>query len=230
MYRFITSLLLLISSVAMNAQLFNDLEPGRQPFVRISVDPTVRLKTFMQNAKTTGFEVTVDSEIKQNLFLSGGFGRSMTNQDIESFQYTNNGYFLNGGANLNLTKYRKPTDRDIFFVGLHYGFSRFTQEAPRIELENAWGKYSTSVDKERLSASWVEVAMGLKAEVAKNIFIGWTGEAKILSHVGSSTIEPYNIPGFGKNDSAFSFDFNFFISYAISFKPKKQPVATEDTL
>lgn len=230
MYRFIISIILLVATTAMNAQLFEDLEPGRLRFVRISVDPTVPLKTYLQSADITGFEATIDTEIKRNLFISTGFGTSSTNQNIESLEYANNGFFLNAGANLNLTKYRKPTDRDIFFVGLHYGFSSFTHQAPRISLSSDWGDTELSIGEEKLSASWIEIAMGVKAELGKNIFLGWTGEAKILSHVSSAEIPPYNIPGFGKNDSSVSFDFNIFISYAISFKGKSKPLPTDDTL
>ena len=223
MWRFITSILLLMSSLVLRAQLFHPLEEGRSPFVRISVDPTVLLKTFLQEADMYGFKATVDSEIKQNLFLMGGIGFLNTNLEHDNFVYNNSGMFGVIGADLNLTKYKSPKDRDIFFVGLHYGFATLSHEASSIVLTNYWGDYPTEVSRESYAASWVEIAMGLKAEAAKNIFIGWTAEAKFKTHLSQGEMIPYNIPGYGKNDSKVAFDISFFVSYAITMKPKKRP-------
>ena len=223
MWRFITSILLLISPLLLRAQLFHPLEEGRSPFVRISVDPTVSLKTFMQSAAMYGLEATVDTEIKQNLFLIGGAGYINTHINEESFTYSNSGMFAMFGADLNLTKYQSPKDRDIFFVGLHYGFATLSHEATGIFLENDWGDYSTDIASEMHTATWIEIAMGFKAEAAKNIFIGWTGKAKFRTHLSDGDMVPYNIPGYGKTDSQVSFGLNFFVSYAITMKAKKKP-------
>lgn len=213
----------------MRAQLFHPLEEGRAPFVRISIDPTAPLKTFLQKADVLGFEATVDSEIKQNLFLMGGFGFANTSVDEATYKYRNSGMYGVIGADLNLTKYLDPTDRDIFFVGLHYGFAGMSHEARDIKMINYWGEYRTFVPKESHTATWVEVAMGVKAEVAKNIFIGWTGEAKFRTHLSKGEMIPYNIPGYGINNEKFAFDLSLFVSYAITMKPKKKAVIVEPT-
>ncbi|MDA3852721.1 MAG: DUF6048 family protein [Bacteroidales bacterium] len=207
----------------MRAQLLHPLEEGRSPFVRISVDPTVSLKTFLQEANMYGFEATIDSEIKQNLFLIGGIGFLQTTLEEANYGYNNSGMFGMIGADLNLTKYKSPKDRDIFFVGLHYGFATLSHEANSIVMSNHWGDFSTEVPRESHAATWIEIAMGLKAEAAKNIFIGWTGEAKFKTHLSQGEMIPYNIPGYGKNDSKVAFDISFFVSYAITMKPKKKP-------
>ncbi len=207
-----------------NAQLFQPLEQGRSPFVRISIDPTVPVKTFLQKANMTGFELTVDSEIKQNLFAVGGFGMGTCNISQSTYSYSNAGTFAKIGADLNLTQYKNPQDRDIFFIGLRYGFAVLSHEAQDIVLENEWGVYNTSVPREGRTASWLELAMGVRAEMAKNVFIGWTGAAKFRTHLSEGEMRPYNVPGFGKNDNSFTFDLNFFISYAITMKPKKAPL------
>ena len=217
----------MLSPLIMRAQLFSDLEEGRSPFVRISFDPTVSLKTFMQKANMTGFEATVDTEIKQNLFIMGGIGVINTNLEKEAYEYTNTGMYAVLGADLNLTKYISPADRDIFFVGLHYGLASLSHEASGIVVSEYWEDYPVSVAQEFRMATWVEVAMGVKAEMVKNVFIGWTAEAKFRTHLSSGEMVPYNIPGYGKNDSKVAFDLSFFVSYAITMKPKKKPVNVE---
>jgi len=228
MQRFIISLILLLAPLVMRAQLFKPLEVGRSPFVRLSVDPTVPLKTFLQKADMTGFEATVDSEIMQNLFLIGGLGNTSTHMSDERFSYANTGAYAFVGADLNLTQYANPQDRDIFFVGLRYGFSVMSHEAEDIVMENYWGSYSTDVASEAFSASWLELAAGVKTEWAKNFFVGWTAEAKFRTHLSDGEMTPYNIPGFGKTDASFTFDLNIFLSYAITLKPKKAAPLTEE--
>ena len=228
MWRFIISIILFITPLVTNAQLFKKLEVGRSPFIRLSVDPTVTLKTFLQKADLNGLEATVDSEILQNLFVVGGVG--MTNVSIkeDNFAYANNGLYAMLGADLNLTKYQNVRDRGIFFVGLRYGFATMTHEASGIQLDNYWGENNISIAREALTASWAELAFGIKTEFAKNFFLGWTGEAKLRTHCGSKQMSPYNIPGYGKNNKAFAFDINIFLSYAFTMKPKKAPLeATE---
>ncbi len=228
MWRFFTSILLIISPLVANAQLFKDLEEGRSPFVRISFDPTVSLKTYMQEATMTGFATTVDGEIKQNLFLVGGFGMINTNLNNGEYDYNNTGMYITVGADLNLTKYLNPKDRDIFFLGFHYGFSLLSHEATGISISNYWGDYSTSISREEHTASWVELVVGSKAELVKNVFIGWTGKVCFRTHVSDGDMLPYNIPGYGKYDteSRTAFDLNFFISYAFTMKPKKKKTST----
>lgn len=175
-----------------------------------------------------GVEATVDTEIKQNLFLIGGMGYINTNIDEDTYTYSNSGMFGMVGADLNLTKYVSPQDRDIFFVGLHYGFATLSHQASDIIIaNNPWGESYTSVPKEAHTATWVEIAMGVKAEAAKNIFIGWTAEAKFRTHLSNGEMIPYNIPGYGKTASNVAFDISFFISYAITMKPKKAPINIE---
>ena len=205
----------------MNAQLFTPLEVGRKPFVRVSFDPTVSLKSYLQHANLAGFESSVDTEIKQNLFLTGGFGILNVQQDEPNFQYTSNGMFLSVGADLNLTKYTNPLDRNIFFVGLHYGYAVLTHNASSIVfVDDYWKAAPRSISSESITASWVEVAMGLKVEAVKNIFIGWTGEAKFRSHLSSGEMRPYMVPGLGKTETKFNLGINIFVSYAFTMKPK----------
>lgn len=217
------------SSLLIRAQLFHPLEEGRAPFVRISVDPTVPLKTFLQKANISGFEATIDSEIKQNLFLIGGMGYINARLNEEDYVYSNSGMFGVFGADLNLTKYVDPSDRDIFFVGFHYGFAALSHEATDIKMNNYWGDYYTSVPRESHFATWVEVAMGVKAEVGKNIFIGWTGEVKFRNKLTKGEMIPYVIPGYGKNNESYAFDLSLFVSYAFTMKPKKRAVIIEPT-
>lgn len=221
MSRFIINIILVLCSFSMQAQLFDPIENGRAKHIRLSIDPTVPLKTYMQDADIMGLEVTIDTEVKQNLFLIGITGFSNTSKVSDAFNYKSNGAYLALGADVNLTDRPLLTDRDIFFMGLRYGISVFNQEVEGISISNPWGEYKANIPSETVNAGWFEIALGIKSEFAKNLFIGWTGEAKFKTHCKNTATPPYHIPGYGKfSDSRFAFDMNFFLSYAFTFKAK----------
>lgn len=210
------------------AQLFKPIEPGRQQMLRISIDPTLSLKSFLQEPDIFGFESTVDMEVKQNLFLIAGFGMADVDQTSDLFAYKCNGMFMTLGADLNLTAYRDPQDRHIFYMGMHYGYALVSHEASDINFSNHWVTTELSVPSENRTASWVELTMGIKTEAFNNFFIGWSGESKIRTHLSDGEMLPYYIPGFGKTTKRVSLDFNIWVSYAISFKPKKKKIEEEE--
>ena len=221
MSRYIISLLFCVLFESVSAQLFRPLESGRQPMIRVSVDPTLYLRRYFQDADMVGFDVAVDTEIKQNLFIEAGMGVANLNLDDKFLDYKSNGMFLTLGANLNLTKYQTPQDRHIFYVGFHYGYAFMAHEATDIYYSNHWGTPDLFIPLENRTASWLGLAMGLKAEAAKNFFIGWSAESKLRTHLSSGAMKPYYIAGFGKTNNRVSLDFNIWLSYAFSFKPRK---------
>jgi hypothetical protein len=218
MLRYTISLILLTIALSLQSQVFKDLEEGRRPFVRLSFDPTISLKSYLQDPNLVGFEAAIDSEIKQNTFAIAEVGNLSTIYDSDDFRYANNGLYARVGLDINLTKYRKPSDRDIFFIGGRFGFSTFNQKVDDIILDNYWGEKKEYIPDEIYSAMWIEIVAGVKAEMTKNLFIGWTGRAKVKTYLSSGEISPYIIPGFGKNDSRIAFAFNIYLSYAIFLK------------
>ena len=206
----------------MSAQLFEPLEAGRQPILRLSVDPSLFARSYFQEADMSGFDVAVDTEVKQNLYLETSFGVANISQTTDAFSYVSDGVYATLGANLNLTAYQNPQDRHIFYFGVHYGFARLNHHANDIVISDYyWGDARLSVPQEVRSASWVELTLGIKAEAAKNFFIGWSAESKLRTHLSPGEMSPYYIPGFGKAENALGLGFNIWVSYAISFKPRK---------
>lgn len=223
MLRFITSLLLIVSSLLVNAQMFDKLEDGKDKYFRISVDPTVSLNTFMQAATIGGFDATIDSEVKKNLFLVGATGVNTYKYDEGQHIYSSNGAFVSLGADMNLTEQPTLSDRDIFFVGLHYGFAAFSQEVQNLIISNPFGDYNLSVPSEAVTAGWLQLSFGIKAEFATNFFVGWTAEAKLRTHLKEATTETYYIPGYGKNgENSYNLGLNIFLGYAFTFKAKNK--------
>lgn len=226
MLRSIINILLLLGTLSVQAQLLEPVPAGRARYVRVSIDPTVPLKTYLQQASISGLEFSADTEIKNDLFLIGVGGYSTVSDVKDTYSYASNGAFVALGLDFNMTKSLLLSDRDILFCGLRYGYSLNTHTVSDIVISNPWGDYHTQLPSETLGSGWVELVLGVKAEIAKNIFIGWTGEAKFLAHTQKGASTPYYISGYGRYDSesSFNFDVNFFVSYAFTFKAKENVV------
>lgn len=150
----------------------------------------------------TGFEASLDYEIKRNYFLTveGGYEKALPQSDLYNYELI--GGYGRVGFDYNIMK--KRVDNDIFFLGLRYGLSNYTQSANDIQITNYWGSSSLSVPTETLTAHWAEVVMGMKVELffAKNIFIGWTVRGRLLVAGNKyETLQPFTIPGYGTSDA-----------------------------
>ena len=74
-----------------------------------------------------------------------------------------------------------------------------------------------------MSASWIEVALGLKAEVFNNIFVGVGVQLKTLvTNKKPNDFDNLYIPGFNRTyNGNFGIGFNYTVSYFIPIYKKK---------
>src|SRR5690606_27138175 len=107
-------------------------------------------------------------------------------------------------------KKQETRERYMFYGGIRYGFAQMSYEAPSYTIyDSYWGdKLPGSFPKTNASAHWVELILGIKAEVLKNFFVGWSIREKIkISGPKSDGIPPIVIPGFGSGTNGSQFDF-----------------------
>jgi hypothetical protein len=175
--------------------------------------------------ETRGYELLADFQILDNIFIAGEYGISNTNLDNDSynFNYDLNGSFLKLGLNRNLLKHDEATKNDLVFVGFRYSFSRFKHKATNINIiDEQWDEVIVAETEEiSLSCHSVDLVAGVKTELFKNIYIGWTIRGMIrLKLTKDNIMEPYHIPGFGKGDKKAALGFNYSIYYRIPYKIK----------
>ncbi len=150
----------------------------------------------------TGFEASLDYEIKRNYFLTveGGYERALPQSDLYNYELT--GAYGRVGLDYNILK--KRADNDIVFLGLRYGLSNYTQSAREIQINSYWGSSILAVPTENLTAHWAEAVIGMKVELffAKNLFIGWTLRGRLLVAGNKyETLQPFTIPGYGNSET-----------------------------
>lgn len=193
-------------------------EINRTKFIRIGIDPTRNLQTYLQGADRRGLEIVADYELSSKYLPTVEVGYYSWMSDNEIMEYNSNGSFIRLGCDYNFLNFISKEDRDIYFLGARYGLSVFNQEVPRLNLTNYWGEQSITFGKETLNAHWLEITVGAKVEIFKNIFLGWTGRVKKQISTSNTEVQPYFIPGYGKTKKNMAADINFYISYALPIK------------
>jgi hypothetical protein len=173
--------------------------------------------------ETRGYELLADFQILDNIFIAGEYGISNTKLDTDSykFNYDLNGSYIKLGLIKNILKHDDVTKNDLLFVGFRYSFSRFKHKASNISIiDEQWDEVTIAETEEiSLSCHSIDLVAGVKTELFKNIYIGWTIRGMIRLELKSDNImSPYFIPGFGKGDKNAAIGFNYSIYYRIPYK------------
>jgi len=94
-------------------------------------------------------------------------------------------------------------------------------EARYTIFDNFWGNTSGTIPGKNMTAHWLELTGGVRVELAKGLFTGWTIRGKFLLNGNQfKDLPPPYVAGYGRGDKNSIFDFNFYISYAIRWKKK----------
>ncbi len=224
-------ILLLISPLLSFGQKKSDVWRYEGP--RIGIDLSRFLMPSIHSATKGGFEIQADYPYKGNWFPTVEAGYQSVDDVKSTFHYTNKGAYARIGFDLNINKFESLSDNDLVFVGVRYGFSNFTQETLSSSYSNYWGTLQSSFPKHNMGAHWGELLFGLKGEVMRNIFFGWTVRAKFkFATTKDPNVTPYVIPGLGYTTTEVPFDFSLTIAYRIPLiktKTLPKPLKTGGT-
>ncbi|MBS7253123.1 DUF6048 family protein [Flavobacterium branchiicola] len=201
--------------------------------LRVGVD-LYKLTRGLYDKDYKGIEVVADWRLTKKYYLAAELGFEDKTTDDDRLNSTATGTYIKGGFDYNL--YQNWLDMEnLITIGLRGGFSTFSQELNSYKIYNPnpyWGEQPPIVAGQKyngLTAGWIEVAMGLKAKVYNNLFVGFGVQLKML--VANSKPDGFDnlyIPGFNRTyDGSFGIGFNYTVSYFIPIYKKKTviPVA-----
>lgn len=196
--------------------------PERQVFVRFGVDLSRFALPFVGEIGSNGFEASVDAEVKYRYFPTIEAGFQSINHEVADLHYYMKGEYARIGFDYNIVKYKHRLDRNLFYIGARLGYSNFNHEAPLIIISSKWGEINTLMPKTDLNALWFEGLIGLKGELASNLYMSITVRLKsMISHTNYGNYKPYIVPGFGKGYNWLNTGINYSIYYAIPIKNPK---------
>jgi len=194
----------------------------RQKFVRFGLDLSRFTLPYIKDYGQSGFEASLDSEIKYRYFPTLEVGYSKIDDKTELHNYYSDGNYFRFGFDYNVIKYKHRLDRNLFFVGARYGYTGYSHQADMISITNGWGTLETSLPLTQLNAQWVEGVIGMRGEIVKNLYLGYTIRVKfMLKHSNYGDYTPYWVPGFGESEKLVAVGLSYSVFYAIPIKNPK---------
>ena len=154
-----------------------------------------------------GWEVNGDIDFYRYYFAAdyGYWARDYTAYDGT---YSNNGTYWRVGADVNFLT--KDPDKNMFFFGLRYGSSVFSEQMVLQKVDPVWGDISTTLNNDNVNAHWYELTTGLRVKMLKIIWMGYTVRLKFaLDTESTDNMLPSDVPGYGRADASSYWGFNY---------------------
>ncbi len=222
-YAYFISLLLLISNFAVRAQ-DTIMFPLK---IRAGFDvsgPVIHF-TDKNNMSLEGF-ISFDKSEKMAFIAEGGYLNYKYSQ--YNYDYRSNGIFMRAGVDFNLLKPGISKGKYQAGVGLRYGLSFFSSETPFFDHTNYWGDVTSSINKKMSIGHFLELTPQVRAELFRNVSIGWTIRLRLLiSGGGGKDLPPIYFPGFGTGGKRTNAGFNYYLIWNFRFKTKRLIIKPE---
>jgi hypothetical protein len=222
MSKFIFSILLILTSLLVNGQTIktDSIPPKIEKYgVRFGADISKLIQSFYdKNYK--GIEFVGDYRVTKNYYLAGELGNENTTVADNKLSFTTQGTYLKVGFDYN--SYENWLDmRNMLYIGMRYGASTFSQTLNSYNIYNTSNYFPeapTVISGEKfngLTSQWIEVVFGLKAEVLKNIYLGFSVRMnRLLTNTKPDNFDNLYIPGFNRTyNGDFGIGFNYSVSY-----------------
>lgn len=221
-FRFFISLLLIVAFVPTvfgqeKAVVKNDSVPLLTG-IRVEADISPALTLLSGSNEIFSYEAAVQFYIKNRYYPVVEVGYAGADKITTSvIGFKGEGLFYRLGMDFNMLKSKegsKPTN-NMLLLGARLGFTTFQYDLTNINLSD--GYWNETVEKDIYdipgTKMWFEISGGLRVELTKNIFAGWTFRYKNL--ITTDAIGDYKawyVPGYGLNTEGV-WGFNYLVGY-----------------
>jgi Domain of unknown function (DUF6048) len=220
---YISSLILCMLTVNVEAQKVKKTDNTYQtPLfngLTIQADIASIISSLLSTGETYSYEAGAQIDLKHKFYPIIEMGFAGANKTAtNNINFKTDGLYGRVGVDLNLLtpkKDEKPTT-NLFLAGVRLGMSSFPYNISNAVItDDYWGgSQSISYSDKIATKIWYEIVIGMRVEVTKNIFMGWTVRNRsLLSQNVSGEVAPWFIPGYGTNAEN-----NWGISYVIGYK------------
>ncbi len=220
--KYTISFVLLLNLSNVGAQEKKNEEKETKPALlnglTVQVDVASLAYNFISKGETYSTEASIQANLRNKYFpiVEVGFGGA-DKMTADNIGFKTNGLFGRVGFDLNLLKQKegsKPTN-NLFLAGVRLGFTNFLYDVSNVVVaDDYWGTTEIlNYNNQSATKVWYEIVAGVKVEVIKNIYMGWTVRTKnLLNQDKEGNVSPWYIPGFGINTSN-TWGFSYSIGY-----------------
>ena len=233
-----------------NAEL--DTLPRTDPYgLRIGVDLSRPLIAVLSD-RYTGIEIVGDFRLRDRLYLAAEIGNEEKGKEeilgdeavspfTALYDFTTSGSYIKAGVNYN-TYQNWYGMNNVIYIGGRYAFSSFSQTLNSYSYFNTnryWNTDNFTVGSETaqefegLNASWIELVVGINAEIVANFYMGISTRLGYrITNKDADTFPNLWIPGFNKvtDGSKFGVSFNYTLSYFLPIYKKRKAKRTPSDL
>lgn len=234
MLKFIFSLALLCVSISGNAQVKDTttvVYPERYG-LRVGVDLHRLSKSFYEK-DYKGLEIVGDYRLTRRFYLAGELGNEEKTVDDDRLNFTTKDTYFKAGFDYNTFENWLDME-NMIYVGMRYGISSFSQTLNSYKIYDPTNYYGentviSGAKYNGLTANWIEIIGGVKAELFSNLYLGFSLRLNYLvSNKKPDGFDNLYIPGFNRTyDGKFGAGVNYTLSYFIPIY-KKNKVAKEN--
>lgn len=233
-YSFLLVLLSFLGQ-AQEVKKVDSIKPKTERYgLRLGVDLFKLSRTFTEK-DYRGLELVGDFKITRKHYLAAEIGNENKTIDDDRLNFTTKGTYIKAGFDYNAYQNWLGM-HNMIYVGLRYGVSTFSQTLNTFSVYNPYPYFGASPtlvsgDKyDGLSAQWIEVVAGVKAEIVQNLYVGFS--LRLNNLITNKTPENFDnlyIPGFNRTyGGKFGAGFNYTISYFVPiFKTTLKPKESE---
>ena len=205
--------------------------------LRLGFDLSKIVRTLVDD-NYTGFEIMGDYRITKKLYIAGEIGNEERTLSNAFLTNTTKGSYLKGGVDINF--YKNWLDMEnMIYAGFRVGASTFSQTLDNYtvyDINNQyWGQQFSITEGTQfsgLTAFWIELQLGYKAEVLHNLYVGANLQLKgLVSQTKPNNYENLYIPGFNRtyDSGRFGSGYGVNIAYLVPIYKKDKIVVKDDT-
>lgn len=215
-------LLSLVTLAQEQTTITDTIVPKKERYgLRVGVD-LFKLTRSFYDKDYQGLEVVGDYRLTRKHYIAAEIGNENKTVDDEQLNFTTKGSYVKIGFDYNGYENWLNMENQIY-IGLRYGFSTFNQTLNSYSVYNTnqyFGENEVILSDEKfdgLSAQWLEVVAGMKAEVFNNVFVGFSFRVnRLFGQKQPNNFENLYIPGFNRTyNGDFGVGFNYTVSYFI---------------
>lgn len=197
--------------------------------IRLGIDISKPIRMLIE-PDYKGLELVGDYRLSRNLFVAAEVGSETKKIDKDAVDFETSGTYVKLGIDYNVYNNWVGMD-NLIVVGFRYGFSQHSQTLHGYALLNNdqyWqedNRISLADPKkfEGLNGHWIELQLGVKAELLQNLYMGISLQMhRLLSDKAPENFENLFIPGFNKvlTDNPYGAGLNYTISYQLPIYKK----------
>lgn len=188
--------------------------------LRLGVD-LFKLTRSFYDKNYKGLELVGDFKFTRKHYLAAEIGNENKTVADDQLDFTTKGTYLKVGFDYNSYENWLGMN-NMIYVGMRYGVSSFSQTLNSYSIYYANNYFpkptiESGTKYDGLSAQWIEVVAGVKAEMFPNFYVGFSFRMhNLITNKVPDNFDNLYIPGFNRTYGGnFGAGFNYTISYFV---------------